>query len=112
MTETVNYDAFLKLDMRVGEIVEVQDFPAARHPAYKVRVLFGPEVGELWSSVQATNYPKQALVGKQVIGVVNLPPKDIAGFRSQCLILGVPGQDGMLSILVPSRPSAVGGKVY
>jgi len=112
MSDPALYDDFLKLDMRVGEIVEVQDFPRARNPAYKVRVRFGPEVGERWSSVQATNYAKDELIGRQVIGVINLPPRNIAGFMSECLILGVPGADGRLSLLIPSRPAEVGGRVY
>jgi tRNA-binding protein len=112
MTDTASYDDFLKLDLRVGEIVEVQDFPRARNPAYKVRVRFGESIGERWSSVQATNYPKDALLGLQVIAVVNFPPKNIAGFLSECLVLGVPGEDGALSLLVPSRPAQLGGRVY
>lgn len=112
MSDPATYDDFLKLDLRAGEIVEVQDFPRARNPAYKVRVNFGAEVGERWSSVQAANYPKAELLGRQVIGVVNFPPKNIAGFQSECLILGVPGEDGALSLLVPSRPAVLGGSVY
>lgn len=112
MTETASYDDFLKLDMRVGEIVEVQDFPRARIPAYKVRVHFGEEGGDRWSSVQATNYPKAALLGQQVVAVVNFPPKNIAGFLSECLVLGVPGVDGALSLLAPTRPAELGGRVY
>lgn len=112
MSELAAYDDFLKLELRTGEIVEVQDFPRARHPAWKVRVHFGPEVGERWSSVQATNYAKDELIGRQVIGVVNFPPKNIAGFQSECLILGVPGDDGELSLLAPSRPAVLGGRVY
>ena len=112
MSEPASYDDFLKLEMRTGEIVEVQDFPRARNPAYKVRVNFGANVGERWSSVQATNYAKDELIGRQVIGVVNLPPRNIAGFLSECLIIGVPGEDGQLSLLVPSRPAGLGGRVY
>ncbi len=112
MSELASYNDFLKLDLRVGEIVEVQDFPRARNPAYKVRVAFGGEIGERWSSVQATNYPKDSLLGLQVIAVVNFPPKNIAGFLSECLVLGVPGADGALSLLAPSRPAALGVRVY
>jgi tRNA-binding protein len=112
MVEPVTFDDFLKLDMRVGEIVEIEDFPRARNPSYKVRVFFGDEIGSRWSSVQATNYSKEELLGRRVIGVVNFPPKNIAGFLSECLILGVPGQDGMVSLLSPTRPADVGGRVY
>jgi tRNA-binding protein len=112
MTDTASYDDFLRLELRVGEIVEVQDFPRARNPSYKVRVHFGADIGERWSSVQATNYPREALLGLQVIAVVNFAPKNIAGFLSECLVLGVPGEDGALSLLVPSRPAQLGGRVY
>lgn len=103
---------FDKLDMRVGEIVAVEDFPRARNPSYKIRVNFGDEIGEKWSAAQATNYPREELLGRQVIGVVNFPPRNIAGFMSECLILGVPTQDGKLSLLVPALPAKIGGKVY
>jgi len=109
---TVSYEDFSKVDLRTGKIIQVEDFPAARKPAYKVKVDFGPEVGIKWSSVQATNYPKDELVGKTVIGVVNFSPKNIAGFLSEVLLLGVPGEDGKLSLLVPSKPAKVGEKVY
>ncbi len=112
MVEPITFDDFLKIDMRVGEIVEIEDFPRARNPSYKVRVFFGDEIGFKWSSVQAANYSREALLGRRVIGVVNFPPKNIAGFLSECLILGVPGTDGMVSLLSPTRPAAVGGRVY
>ena len=101
-----------RLDLRVGVITAVEDFPRARTPAYRVTVDFGPEVGTKQSSAQATNYGKEALIGMQVIGVVNLPPRNIAGFLSEVLILGVPGEDGSLALLTPSRPARVGGSVY
>lgn len=105
---------FDKVDMRAGTIVEVQEFPRARKPSYKVRVDFGPEVGDRWSSVQAkTAYPDpQDLLGLTVVGVVNLKPRNIAGFSSEVLLLGVPGQDGELSLLVPGRGGQVGARVY
>ena len=112
MPETITFDDFLKVDMRVGEIVDVEDFPKARNPSYKVRVFFGDEIGDKWSSVQATNYSKETLIGLHVIGVVNFAPKNIAGFMSECLILGVPGVDGMVSLLTPTRSADVGGRVY
>ena len=111
---TITYDDFRRVDMRVGEIREVLDFERARNPSYKVRVDFGAEVGEKWSSVQAKlAYTKEELIGKQVIGVVNFPPKNIAGFLSEVLILGVEKSDGSLSLLEPSRrPAGVGFRVY
>src|SRR5215475_1101946 len=110
--DTISYSDFEKVEMRVGEIVEVQDFPRARNPSYKVRVNFGAEIGEKWSSAQITRYSKEELIGKQVIGVVNFAPKNIAGFMSECLILGVSMADGSVSILTPSREAVIGGKVY
>jgi len=109
---TITYDDFEQVEMRVGEIVEVQDFPRARNPSYKVRVNFGAEIGEKWSSAQITRYSKEELIGKQVIAVVNFAPKNIAGFMSECLILGAAMDDGSVSILTPSRPAVLGGKVY
>lgn len=108
----ITYDDFDKVDIRAGEIVEVQDFPKARNPSYKLRINFGAEIGKRWSAVQATNYSKEELLGKQVVAVVNFPPKNIAGFMSECLTLGVPGEDGMVSLLSPTKPAAIGGKMY
>jgi tRNA-binding protein len=100
--------------MRVGEILEVQEFARARNPSYKVRVNFGSEIGEKWSSVQAKlAYSMEDLLGRQIIAVVNFPPKNIAGFLSEVLILGVEKEDGSLSLLQPSRqPAVVGSRVY
>lgn len=112
MTDTASFDDFLKIDMRVGEIVEVEDFPRARNPSYKVRVFFGDEIGYRWSSAQVAHYDKADLLGMRVIGVVNFAPKNIAGFLSECLIVGVPGTDGGVSLLTPTRPVEVGGRVY
>jgi tRNA-binding protein len=112
MVEPITFDDFLRVDMRVGEIVEVQDFPKARNPSYKIRVFFGDEIGYKWSSAQATNYSKAELIGLRVIAVVNFPSRNIAGFMSECLILGVPGTDGNVSILTPTRLADVGGRVY
>jgi tRNA-binding protein len=109
---TISYDDFERVDIRVGEIVEVQDFPRARNPSYKVRVNFGPEIGEKWSSAQLTNYFKEELVGRQVMAVVNFEPKNIAGFASECLILGAPMADGNVSLLSPTKPAVLGGKMF
>lgn len=103
---------FQRLDLRVGVITAVEDFPRARTPAYRVTVDFGPEIGTKRSSAQATNYRTEDLVGLQVIAVVNFPPRNIAGFSSEVLILGVPGEDGALALLTPSRPARIGGAVY
>jgi tRNA-binding protein len=110
--DTISYEDFDKVELRVGEIVEVQDFPRARNPSYKVRVFFGDEIGYRWSSAQVTQYDKQALIGMQVIAVVNFAPKNIAGFMSECLIVGVPQADGTVSLLTPSKAAVLGGKAY
>ena len=111
---TITYDAFVAVDMRVGVITHVELFDEARTPAYKIRVDFGPEIGEKWSSAQARQvYTEAELLGRQVIGVVNLAPKNIAGFRSEVLLLGVQMEDGSLSLLEPSRrPARLGCRVY
>ncbi len=114
MAQTIVYDDFAKIEMKVGVILEVEDFPRARKPAYKVKVDFGPDVGVKQSSIQAkAEYSRDELIGRQVVGVVNFPPKNIAGFLSEVLILGVPCEDGSLSLLEPSRkPARIGGDVY
>jgi tRNA-binding protein len=107
-----SFDDFMKIDMRVGIIREVLEFPRARKPAYKVRVDFGAEVGEKWSSAQVTHYGMDALIGRRVIGVVNFTPKNIGGFMSECLILGVPDSDGNVILLQPDKDALLGGRVY
>ncbi len=113
MTDTkATFDDFLKIDMRVGIIREVQDFPRARKPAYKLRVDFGAEIGEKWSSAQVTHYDKDALLGRLVIGVVNFEPKNIGGFMSECLVIGVPDEQGRVVLLKPDHDAPIGGRVY
>ena len=109
----ISYDDFTRVDIRVGKIVAVEDFVRARTPTYKVQVDFGAEIGLKWSSVQARReYTQEEMLGRQVLGVVNFAPKNIAGFLSEVLILGVPAEDGSLSLLMPSRPAQVGSRVY
>ncbi|MFO7957223.1 MAG: tRNA-binding protein [Candidatus Brocadiia bacterium] len=103
---------FQKVEMRVGVITSVRDFPRARKPAWRVEVDFGPELGTRRSSMQAKNYGKDELPGMQVIAVTNFPPKNIAGFMSEVLILGVDGTDGEISLLTPSREALPGARVY
>ncbi len=109
---TITYEDFEKVDVRAGVITAVEDFPRARKPAYRVEVDFGPEVGKRRSSMQATNYSKEELVGMQVVGVVNFPPKNIAGFMSEVLVLGVPGPDGEVVLLTPTRAVPDGGRLF
>jgi tRNA-binding protein len=95
----VSGDDFFALDLRVGRIVKVEDFPEARKPAYKITADFGPMVGELTTSAQVTTYPKVELEGRTVVGAINLGEKRIAGFKSQFLILGSLDPDGRVRLL-------------
>ena len=95
----VGAEGYFALDIRVGRIVDVQDFPEARKPAWRIRVDFGPLVGELQSSAQMTNYSKQELLGRAVVGAINLGSKKIAGFKSEFLILGALDPDGTVRLL-------------
>ncbi len=105
---------FLKLDIRVGKILEVNDFPEAKKPAYKLKIDFGAEIGIKNSSVQIVAlYEKEELVGKLIIGVVNFPPRKIGPFESEVLTLGVPDQDGKVILMTTDKSSAViGGKLF
>jgi tRNA-binding protein len=105
------WDEFMRVDMRVGRIVEVEDFPEARQPAWKLRVDFGEELGVRRSSAQITNYPREDLVGRLVIGVVNFPPKQIGPVRSECLVLGTYTEDGVVLLLAPEPEAALGDRV-
>jgi tRNA-binding protein len=93
--------------MRVGRIVEVTDFPEARRPAWRLRLDFGPEIGERRSSAQITSYPREALEGRLVVAVVNFPPKQIGRFMSECLVLGT--YSGELVLLLDPAPDAQPG---
>ncbi|MEN7546709.1 tRNA-binding protein [Rapidithrix thailandica] len=112
MKEPITWTDFAKVDMRAGTIVEVQDFPEARNPAYKLFIDFGEEVGMKKTSAQITSlYQKEELVGKQVIAVVNFPPKQIANFMSECLVLGVLGKGKEVILLQPGKDVENGWKV-
>ncbi len=109
----ISYEDFEKVDIRVGKIVEVNDFPEARKPAYKLTIDFGPEIGLKKSSAQVTkHYTKDELVGKLVMGVVNFPVKQIGPFMSESLTLGVPdGEDGVV-LICPTKDVPLGGKMF
>lgn len=105
---------FQKLDTRVGKILEVNDFPEARKPAYKLKIDFGQEIGIKNSSVQIVAlYKKEELIGKLVMGVVNFPPRKIGPFESEVLTLGVSDSEGRVMLLVPDKETPVlGGKLF
>src|SRR5690349_604848 len=110
---TIAYEDFEKVDVRAGVITAVEDFPRARNPSYRLEIDFGPEIGVKRTSAQVTNYSKEELVGMQVVAVVNFPPKNIAGFQSEVLVLGVDGADGRgLALLTPSREAVLGARMY
>lgn len=109
---TISYEDFEKVDIRVGKIVAVEDFPQARKPAYKLTIDFGPEIGLKRSSAQITNYAKEELLGRQVVAVVNFPPKQIGPFRSEVLTLGVPDADGKVILLTPTKEVPLGGRMF
>jgi tRNA-binding protein len=108
----ISYDDFRKVDMRVGRVISVEDFPKAHNPSYRFEVDFGKEVGVKRSAAQLTNYAKEELMGQQVIAVVNFPPKNIAGFSSEVLILGVDMKGGVVSMLQPRDEAIIGARVY
>lgn len=109
----LSYADFEKVDIRVGRIVDVQDFPEARKPAYKLRIDFGPGLGIKKSSAQATRYySKDALLNRLVVAVVNFPPKQIGPFMSEVLTLGVPDGEGAVVLLTPEREVPLGGRMF
>ena len=109
----LSYAEFERVDIRVGRIVDVQDFPEARKPAYKLRIDFGPELGIRKSSAQATkHYVKGDLVNRLVVAVVNFPPKQIGPFMSEVLTLGVPDAEGTVVLLTPERDVPLGGRMF
>jgi len=107
----VTFEDFQKIDIRVGKIIEVKDFEKARSPSYKIKIDFG-ELGIKVSSAQITKlYSKEDLLNRQIVAVVNFPPKKIAGFKSKVLILGVMKEDGEVIMLQPEREAPLGYKI-
>lgn len=109
----IDYSDFEKVDIRVGRIVDAQDFPEARRPAFKLRVDFGPEIGVKKTSAQVTqNYTLDELKGKLVAAVVNFPPKQIGKYMSEILVLGFPDENGNVTLISPDKDIPLGGKLY
>lgn len=109
----LTYAEFERVDIRVGRVIEVLDFPEARKPAYKLRIDFGGEIGVKRSSAQATkHYAKDQLLNRLVVAVVNFPPKQIGPFMSEVLTLGVPDGEGGVVLLMPERDVPIGGRMF
>ena len=110
---TVSYQDFYDVDIRVGKILEVQDFPEARQPKYKLKIDFGPEVGVKTSAAGIVeHYTKEELVGKLIVGVVNFPVKQIGPFKSEVLTLGLPDANGKVVLVAPDCAVPLGGKLF
>jgi tRNA-binding protein len=106
------YDDFAKVDMRVGRIVEVEDFPEARKPAWRLAIDFGEALGVKRSSAQVTNYAREELEGRRVVAVVNFPPRQIGPVRSEVLVLGASDDEGRLILLAPDADVPLGARIH
>ena len=106
------FDEFLQIDMRVGRVVRVDEFPEARRPAWKLSIDFGPGIGEKRSSAQITNYPREELEGRLVVGVVNFPPRRVGPFVSEVLILGAADDGGRIILLRPDADVPLGARIH
>ncbi len=108
----ISWDQFQTIDMRAGTIVEVEDFPEARKPAYKITVDFGPAIGLRRTSAQITTlYTRAELLGRQAMGIVNFPPKQVGPMRSEFLLAGFYREDGAVVLAVPERPVQNGARL-
>jgi len=112
-TPTITFDDFLKVDIRVGQIMRAEPFPEAHKPAIKLWVDFGDEIGVRKTSAQITaHYKPELLMGRQVLAVINFPPRQIGKFMSEVLVLGVPDQDGEVVLLKPDQYVPLGGRLF
>ncbi len=110
---SVTFEDFQRVEMRVGRIVAAEPFPEARKPAYKLRIDFGPEIGAKQSSAQLTTlYSREELIGRLVVGVVNFPPRRVAGFNSEVLVLGAADSEGAVVLLHPERDLPLGARIF
>ena len=111
MSDPITWEQFEAVDMRVGRVVEVMDFPEARQPAWKLRIDFGPEIGEKRSSAQIRNYEREELEGRLVVAVVNFPPKQIGPFISEVLVLGAIDDEKGIILLAPDQDVKLGDRI-
>jgi len=113
MQPEITFDDFLKIDIRVGQVMRAEPFPEARKPAIKMWVDFGDEIGVRKTSAQITkHYKPELLMGRQVVAVVNFPPRQIGKFMSEVLVLGVPDTDGEVVLLKPDHYAPLGGRMF
>ncbi len=109
--EQIDYEQFAAVDMRVGRVTAVEDFPEARKPAWKLTIDFGPEIGTKRSSAQIRNYEREELEGRLVVAVVNFPPRQIGPFLSEVLVLGALDDEQGVILLSPDREVALGDRI-
>ena len=113
MPKMITYEDFTKVDIRVGTVIKVEEFPTARKPALKLFIDFGPHIGIKKSSAQITNlYSKENLIGKQLLAVVNFPPKQVGSFMSEVLILGVSDESNAIVLVAPDNAITNGQKLH
>ena len=111
--DNISFDDFLRVDIRVGRITRAEPYPEAKKPAIKLWIDFGPEIGERKSSAQITaHYAPEALIGKQVMAVVNFPPRQIGKFISEVLVLGLPDDNGQIVLIAPDQQVPQGGRMH
>ncbi len=111
--DNISFDEFLKVDIRVGRITRAEPYPEAKKPAIKLWIDFGPEIGERKSSAQITaHYDPETLIGRQVMAVVNFPPRQIGKFISEVLVLGLPDADGQIVLIAPDQTVPQGGRMH
>ena len=108
----IDFDQFLAVDMRVGRITAVRDFPEARKPAWRLEIDFGPEIGVKTSSAQITNYAREELEGRLIVAVVNFPPRQIGPVRSEVLCLGASDEEGRVILLAPDAEVPLGSRIH
>ena len=109
---SIDYDHFAAVDMRVGRIIAVEDFPEARKPAWKLTIDFGEELGTKRSSAQITNYTREELEGRRIVAVVNFPPRQIGPVRSEVLVLGASDEAGRVILLAPDTDVPLGARIH